>query len=162
MVSALFRAPTIRLEVDDRTYHLGDPIDAAIEIETDGHTVPVRRGCLHLVCEIRRFETREVVQAERPGGSVGLGEFMAAPTVPAFTIVERHESHIMDTSVFLEDAVLPTGVSTYRATVSVAPDTPLAPGDKALLAKLVVSLDNARGRDASQEQKIDLLLPAQA
>ena len=128
MVTAIFRAPTIRLEVEDRTYRLGDPIDAAIEIGTHGHTVPVRRGFLYLVCEIRRFETREVAQAKRGGGSLDFVEFGAAPTVPRRSIVERHESHIMDTSVFLEDAVLPSGVSTYRATVSVAPDTPLAPG----------------------------------
>ncbi len=90
-----------------------------------------------------------------------MGQITPAPTTRRRSTVERHEFHVMDSAVFLDDADLPAGVSTHQATLSVSPDTPISRDDQAVSAKIVVNLDIAHGRDATGEWEVDLHLPAQ-
>ncbi len=161
MVTKLFRAPKIDVEFEERIYGLGDPVEVSIEIDAGEHPVRVRAGAARLVCEVFRIETHDSVRADRPPGGTFMGEMTPAPVIRRRSRVERHEFHVMDRTVFLEDADLPAGVSTHRVTLRVSPDMPISEDDQADSTKIVVDLDIARGRDATGEWEVDLHLPAQ-
>ena len=156
----------LRLDVEDRTYKLGDTINLTVDLVPRGE-VDVREGRVDLVCE-ERF-----VHVAAPSAA-GYASWSGAPVQVGSANVqsskERVEKHVHSSVVFLKETRLRPGTpGTYTPRLRIQPVPPMHLEDaKALVRdansswtfkwRLVASVDVARGPDPRKQRTIKVRL----
>ncbi len=159
----------VLLEFENRTYQLGDTVDATITLMPNGN-IDIRKASIDLVLEERLTEVKT-------GRSMGGGGAAALQGGNAFkstdyvamqqTTSHRSETIVRSTTQFLGKTALEAGQSTYQAALQVGSFPPARLADSKDRVKdsnssitfhwrLVAKVDVVRGRNPKVQRKIDV------
>ncbi len=156
MVLGLFSPLSIRVDLEERPYKLGEVIDFKLELKPRGQ-VEVREGRIDLVCEENYIETIFDVMPDLTGGSHGrtINSSIPLSRVPK-RITKKHRNKFVHSSVvFLANAHLSAGLpSDHSASLSIRPEAPAHAGDGKIKWTLEITADLAGSRDVTLKKPI--------
>ena len=132
MLLGLFSPLSIRVDLEERPYKLGEVIEFRLELKPRGK-VEVREGRIDLVCEENYIETTFEVMPDLTGGSHGTtigNSSIPLGRVPK-RITKKHRNRFVHSSVvFLANAQLSAGVaSDHSARLLIRPEAPAHASD---------------------------------
>ena len=159
----------VGLEFDERTYTLGETIEAVVEIQPSA-SIQIRSGRLDLVCEERYIQRGESFVPDF------LGAYRDGNTVvhsgqTSHVAQERKETFVHSSVRFMEETRLTGGATaSRRANLVVGTATPPHFEEALALERdassawtfrwtLIATIDVARGRDAQVEREVKIRLP---
>ncbi len=157
MALGLFSPLSIRVDLEERPYKLGEEIDFRLELKPRGQ-VEVREGRIDLVCEENYIETTLEVMPDLTGGSHGTtigNSSVPLGRVPK-RITKKHRNRFVHSSVvFLANAQLSAGLaSDHSARLLIRPEAPAHASDGKVKWTLEITADLAGSRDITQKKPI--------
>ena len=160
MALGLFSPLSIRVDLKERPYKLGEVIDFRLELKPRGK-VEVREGRIDLVCEESYIETTLEVMPDLTGGSHGAtigNSSVPLGRVPK-RITKKHRDRFVHSSVvFLANVQLSAGLtSDHSASLLIRPEAPAHASDGKVKWTLEITADLAGSRDITQKKPITVI-----
>ena len=155
MLLGLFSPLSIRVDLEERPYKLGEVIEFRLELKPRGK-VEVREGRIDLVCEENYIETTFEVMPDLTGGSHGttIGNSSVPLARVPKRITKKHRNRFVHSSVvFLANTRLSAGL-TSEARLLIRPEAPAHASDGKVKWTLEITADLAGSRDITQKKPI--------